>query len=299
MKKLFYTLSLSLVLSGCGETKEPEITEEPTPEEVEICKTKGYELPDVITDYELVWSDEFEYVGLPDETKWSYDVGGHGWGNQELQYYTEGKNATVDNGLLTIEARKEAYEGKDYTSARLISKGKGDFLYGKIEVMAKLPPGKGTWSAIWMLPTDWKYGGWPASGEIDIMEHVGYDPGVIHGTVHTDRFNHMKRTEKGKSLQVNEANESFHKYSIEWLPNRIDFYIDDQLYNTFEPGKILGCPEYKEWPFDEKFHLLLNIAVGGTWGGAEGIDESIYPQKMEVDYVRVYQSPTVTNAIQK
>ena len=143
-------------------------------------------------EYELVWSDEFDYTGLPNSEKWSYDVGGSGWGNNELQYYTENRteNARVENGNLIIEARKESYGGNNYTSARLITKSQGDWLYGKIEVRAKLPGGRGAWPAIWMLPTDWAYGGWPSSGEIDIMEYVGYDPGVVHGTVHTESYNH-------------------------------------------------------------------------------------------------------------
>jgi beta-glucanase (GH16 family) len=129
--------------------------------------------------YNLVWSDEFDYTGLPDTTKWSYDVGGSGWGNQELQYYTYRRtdNARVEEGKLIIEAIKESYSGMNYTSARLVTKNQGDWLYGKIEVSAMLPKGRGTWPAIWMLPTDWEYGGWPSSGEIDIMEHVGYDEG--------------------------------------------------------------------------------------------------------------------------
>ena len=295
MNKRYYLLGTILLLSGCKQDITSDKVNTPLAEDISGCQTKGYELPDVITDYELVWSDEFDYEGLPDETKWDYDVGGHGWGNNELQYYTDGQNVNVSEGILTIEARKEKYEEMDYTSARLISKGKGDFLYGKFEVSAKLPTGVGTWPAIWMLPTDWKYGTWPISGEIDIMEHVGYDQDVIHGSVHTDRFNHTKKTQKSGTKHIEGASEEFHKYSVEWLPDKINFFIDDEHYFTFEPGKILGCPSYKEWPFDKEFHFLLNIAIGGNWGGAQGLDETIFPQVMEVDYVRVYQSDTVTN----
>lgn len=138
-------------------------------------KAKGFEYDYSALTWELVWSDEFDYEGAPDPEKWGYDVGGSGWGNHELQNYTEGENASVADGVLTIEARKETLGGMDYTSTRLVSRGKGDWLYGRIEVCAKLPSGRGTWPAIWMLPTDWAYGDWPASGEIDIMEHVGYD----------------------------------------------------------------------------------------------------------------------------
>jgi len=235
----------------------------------------------------LVWSDEFNYTGLPDSTKWGYDVGGHGWGNNELQFYNQNqpKNARVEGGYLIIEAHKEPKEGRDYTSARLISKNRGDWKYGRIEARAKLPSGRGIWPAIWMLPTDWKYGGWPASGEIDIMEFVGYQPDSVHGTVHTEAFNHSINTQKGKGLKFNDLSTAFHVYAIEWSADKIDFFVDDKLYLTFT--NTGNGPA--EWPFDQRFHLLLNIAVGGGWGGKMGIDTSIFPQRMEVDYVRVYQ----------
>ncbi|GAA4848336.1 family 16 glycosylhydrolase [Algivirga pacifica] len=236
--------------------------------------------------YELVWSDEFEGSGLPNAEKWSYDVGGHGWGNDELQYYTDArtKNARLQNGKLVIEAHNEGFGGKQYTSARLVSKGKGDWLYGKVVVRAKLPTGVGTWPAIWMLPTDWEYGGWPSSGEIDIMEHVGYDPGVVHGTVHTEAYHHSIGTQKGQKIEVPDFSTAFHDYTLEWTEDQIRIYVDDQQYFTFDQHGT-----YKEWPFDKRFHLLLNIAVGGFWGGIEGVDPSAFPVRMEVDYVRVYQ----------
>lgn len=237
-------------------------------------------------EYELVWSDEFDYPGLPDSEKWNYDVGGSGWGNQELQYYTDGRteNARVENGKLIIEARKENYGGNDYTSARLVTKNKGDWLYGRIEVKAKMPAGRGTWPAIWMLPTDWYYGGWPQSGEIDIMEHVGYDEGIVHGTVHTDAYNHTKGTQQGNSYEVPDATSAFHVYSIEWSEDTIEFFVDDDKYFMFA-----NQGTWQKWPFDKRFHLILNIAVGGTWGGAQGVDDNAFPTQMEVDYVRVYQ----------
>jgi beta-glucanase (GH16 family) len=235
----------------------------------------------------LIWGDEFNYTGEPDTTKWNYDLGGHGWGNNELQYYTNNsKNVRVENGNLVIEARKDSLENRAYTSTRIVSKKKGDWLYGKIEVRAKLPKGKGTWPAIWMLSTDWKYGDWPASGEIDIMEHVGYDPEVVHGTVHTEAYNHTKQTQKEGKITVSGAQEDFHIYAVEWREDKMDFLVDNKLYHTIvrEPKD-----DYKGWPFDQKFHLLMNLAVGGNWGGAKGIDESIWPQRLEIDYVRVYE----------
>lgn len=242
-------------------------------------------------EYQLVWSDEFDYTGLPDESKWGYDVGNGcphicGWGNNELEYYTEKqlKNARVENGHLIIEAHIERIIYNNYTSARLVSKGKGDWTYGRMEIRSKNPKGKGTWPAIWMLPTENKYGGWPRSGEIDIMEHVGYEVDSVFGTVHTMAYNHGIKTQKGGQLAVNSEDE-FHVYSIEWTAEKIDFYIDDKQYFTFENENASS----KEWPFDQPFHLILNLAVGGNWGGAKGVDDSIWPQRMEVDYVRVYQ----------
>ncbi len=241
---------------------------------------------------QLVWSDEFSNEGRPDSTKWNYDLGDGcpnvcGWGNNELEYYTkDSKNVRVENDMLIIEAHKDSLGGKAFTSTRLVSKFKGDWLYGRIEVKAKLPGGKGTWPAIWMLSTDWKYGGWPASGEIDIMEHVGHDPGVVHGTIHTESYNHIKQTQKEGKITITDAQDSFHVYAIDWSESKMDFYVDEKLYHSVTKG---AKDTFNEWPFDQRFHLIMNVAVGGNWGGAQGIDDSIWPQKMEVDYVRVYQ----------
>jgi beta-glucanase (GH16 family) len=235
----------------------------------------------------LIWNDEFNYSGMPDSTKWNYDLGGHGWGNNELQYYTnDSKNVRVENGNLIIEAHKDSLGDKAYTSTRIVSKKKGDWLYGRIEVRAKLPKGKGTWPAIWMLSTDWTYGDWPSSGEIDIMEHVGYDPEVVHGTIHTEAYNHVKQTQKEGIITVPGAQEDFHVYAVEWREKKMDFFVDDKLYHTVDR---VPNDDYKGWPFDQKFHLLMNLAVGGNWGGSKGIDESIWPQRLEIDYVRVYE----------
>lgn len=230
------------------------------------------------------WIDEFNVDGSPDASKWSYDIGGHGWGNNELQYYTDGLNTSVNNGILKIIAKKEAYSGKDYTSARMISKNKGDWLYGRFEVKAKLPKGRGSWPAIWMLPTDWFYGNWPNSGEIDIMEHVGYDQNRVHITIHTKALNHLLGTQKGANKIINTATDEFHVYRVDWASYGIRGYIDDE--KIFEFMNQGAGSDY--WPFDKRFHLILNIAVGGSWGGAMGIDDTIFPATMEVDYVRVF-----------
>ncbi len=233
-----------------------------------------------------VWQDEFDYTGAPNSAKWGYDIGGHGWGNNELQYYTDAlNNAKVENGSLVITAIKENFSGKNYTSARVISKNKGDFLNGRIEVRAKLPAGRGTWPAIWMLPTDWAYGDWPKSGEIDIMEHVGFDPNNVLFSIHTHAYNHSIGTQRSASMNIPTAITEFHKYRVDWTPYAVRGYFDDLLIFTFvNDGK-----GYATWPFDKRFHLLLNLAIGGNWGGAQGVDDSIFPKSLEIDYVRVYK----------
>ena len=238
--------------------------------------------------WEQVWHDEFDGQGLPDPSKWTYETGGDGWGNQEEQYYTreDTANARVDDGHLIIEARKESYRGNAYTSARLNSEA--SWTYGRFEVRAKVPAGRGTWPAVWMLADEQTYGDqyWPDNGEMDIMEHVGYDAGVVHGTIHTEAFNHNDGTERGASRAVPTATSEFHVYAMEWTPNEIRVFVDGEQYFTFQNRDQYG---WQEWPFDQSFHLLLNVAVGGTWGGAEGIDDTAFPERMMIDYVRVYQ----------
>ncbi len=242
----------------------------------------------------LVWSDEFDKDGLPDIQKWSYDIGdacnlpmGCGWGNNELQYYTEKKlkNARVENGHLIIEAHRENIGKSQYSSARLLSKGKADFLYGQYEIRAKIPGGLGAWAAIWMMPTNDKYGGWPRSGEIDIMEHVGFDKDTIFGTPHTMAFNGMIGTQKSGGIEILDCEEEFHTYKVNWTEDKIEWFVDDLHYHTFyKVGE-----DSDKWPFDHPFHFILNLAVGGNWGGKHGVDEKIWPKRMEVDFVRVYQ----------
>lgn len=239
--------------------------------------------------WKLIWSEEFDYTGFPDSTKWSYDTEGnvYQWGNNEAQYYTSGRkeNAWVSDGVLRITALKEPMEGRSYTSARLITKGKGDWLYGRFEIRAKLPTGRGTWPAIWMLPTDWEYGDWPKSGEIDIMENVGYDPDTTVGSSHTEKYNHAIGTQKNAKIACPDCYKAFHVYALEWEEDEYRLYVDDQLYFTFKNEGI----GYEVWPYDKRFHILLNLAIGGNWGGQKGIDDSLFPHVFEIDYVRVYK----------
>lgn len=239
--------------------------------------------------WKLVWADEFDKNGLPDTTRWNYDTRGnsYGWGNNEAQWYTVARpeNARIENGILIITAIKEPTQGKNYSSARLTTKNKGDWKYGKIEVKAKLPTGNGTWPAIWMLPTESKYGGWPKCGEIDIMEHVGFDPDTVFSTVHTGKFNHMIGTQVGKRTGLPTATTEFHVYTTEWDENEIRSYVDGRHYFTFKNNG----QDFESWPFDQPFHLILNLAIGGGLGGKKGIDDSTFPHTFEIDHVRIYQ----------
>lgn len=242
--------------------------------------------------YRLAWSDEFTADGAPDPTKWRYDTHANrtGWYNNERQYYAadRGENARVENGHLIIEARKERLEhppdfgGQDYTSARMISRE--GWTYGVFEARAKLPCARGTWPAVWMLPVNAE--DWPGDGEIDIMEHVGHRPGVVHGTVHTEAYNHVAGTQRGGEVSVPTACEAFHIYQTRWTPEEIVFAIDGLDFYRFEND---GRGDKNTWPFDRPFELILNIAVGGDWGGAEGIDDAALPQRMEIDWVRAWQ----------
>lgn len=242
---------------------------------------------------QLVWSDEFDSPSkqLPDTTKWNYDLGGHGWGNNEKQFYVEKslENSYVENGILHIVAIKKDYENLNYTSAKLTTYQICEPKYGRIEVMAKLPQGKGTWPAIWMLPTTIKTGaeGWPLCGEIDIMEHVGKDPNMIHTSLHSELYNHIKGTQVTHFERLEDVFNTFHKYAIDWTDKYIKFYIDDKLFYESYKGQDGRVSTNEGWPFDKSYFLILNLAIGGNWGGS--IDDSIFPSEMQVDYVRIYQ----------
>jgi beta-glucanase (GH16 family) len=240
----------------------------------------------VATTYKLVWSDEFDKDGLPDNTKWGYDVGGNGWGNNELQYYTNARveNARIVNGNLIIEAKKESFSGRNYTSARLLTKNKAQWTFGKFDIRAKLPTGTGMWPAIWLLSANDPLH-WPDDGELDIMEEVGFNQTTTYGTVHNFLYNGANGQQKGSYKLVNDANNAFHVYSLEWTTDQIKFSIDSVEFFTYTDPK-LGA---NGWPYFKDFFMILNIAVGGNWGGQKGVDDSIFPQQMLIDYVRVYQ----------
>ena len=245
---------------------------------------------------QLVWQDNFDYTGPPDSTKWEAQTGGHGWGNNELQFYTESGNAWVENGKLIIEARREDMEGKEVTSARLRTRGMGDWQYGRIEARARLPKGLGVWPAIWMMPSfaapinsETNRPKWPDCGEIDIMEHVAYMENTVHATVHTGAYNHIKRTQRGGKTVIADITDEFHLYSVEWDARKMVFRVDDEIIFTYAPWEDGGEVTDAQWPFDKPFHLIVNLAFGGNWGGAKGVDMSVLPARFEIDYVRVYQ----------
>jgi len=240
---------------------------------------------------ELIWSDEFNGSGAPNSNNWTYDLGhgSSGWGNNEVQNYTdESKNVRVENGMLVIEALKE---GGEWTSARIKTQGKHSFKYVTVKARAKLPKGSGTWPAIWMLGSDISEVGWPASGEIDIMEHVGRDPGVVHGSLHTPAS--YGNTQNTGQVEVPDFSDEFHIYEAEWTTDRITFKVDGEAFYSFEPTDKTN----QTWPFNDQFFLIMNIAMGGNWGSdpqyetgglKNGIDPNLDKARMEVDYVRVY-----------
>jgi beta-glucanase (GH16 family) len=240
---------------------------------------------------ELIWNDEFNYSGLPDSTKWNYDVGGNGWGNNEKEYYKEKslENSFVKDGKLHIVGKKEDYGNKNYTSARLTTYPKFSFQYGKVEVRAKLPKGKGTWPAIWMLPNSirTKAEKWPDCGEIDIMEEVGKDPDFIHTSMHSGIYNFLKNNQYTHFDKVSHTSDRFHLYGIEWTSRSIRFFIDHKLFYEARKGENGKDTSNGGWPYDKPYFLILNLALGGNWGG--NIDDSIFPATMEVDYIRVYK----------
>ena len=231
----------------------------------------------VTVTFSLIWSDEFNTAGSPDPSKWGYDIGAGGWGNAELQYYTNRPdNAVVSGGTLKIIAKAENFSGSAYTSARLLTKNKFSFKYGKVEISAKLPAGVGTWPATWMLGDNISTVGWPACGEIDIMEHLGRQLNKIYGTLHYPGNSGANGV--GSTITIANATTAFHKYTLEWSSTTIKFLVDDVAFYTFANTASL--------PFNQNFFLIFNIAMGGNFGGT--IDPAFVSATMEIDYVRVY-----------
>ncbi|MEW7290268.1 glycoside hydrolase family 16 protein [Aquimarina sp. 2304DJ70-9] len=246
------------------------------------------ETQDVTTITNLVMSDEFDTEGAPNSAIWTYDIGrgpnGDGWGNQELQYYTDRtENVKVENGFLLITAKEEAFEGAQYTSARLITEGLFEQQYGRFEARIRLPYGKGLWPAFWLLGNDCDENIWPQCGEIDIMEYLGDSPNVVFGSAHGPGYSAGEAETKEFTLDSDRFDTGFHIFGIEWGPNYINYYVDDKLYNQITPEDVPG-----EWVFDHPFYIIMNVAVGGSFPGSPN-EETVFPQTMVVDYVRVYK----------
>lgn len=240
----------------------------------------------VVTKTQLVMSDEFEVNGAPNSNLWNYNIGTgvDGWGNNELQYYTDRPdNIKIEDGMLKITAKSEQYMGKSYTSARIFTKGKFETQYGRVEARIKLPRGKGIWPAFWMLGANSDTVAWPQCGEIDIMEYLGNNPTRIFGTVHGPGYSGGNSISKYFTLANDRFDTGFHIFGIEWGENYINYYVDDVLYNQITPEDVPG-----EWVFNQPFYIILNMAVGGNLPGSPNT-ETVFPQEMLVDYVRVYQ----------
>ena len=269
---------VALTLAGCGTAAPPSSGPEPSPA--------------VRPAWTLVWSDEFDgEAGAPaDRTRWVADTGGQGWGNRERQYYTPGaQNAALDGaGHLVITARVDSshqcwYGACRYSSARLLTKGRFETTYGRIEARIRIPRGQGLWPAFWLLGADIDKVGWPASGEIDVMENIGREPAVVHGTLHGPGYSGDKGITSSDSLTSAAFADDFHLFAVEWTPDEIRWLVDGQEYRRATPTDL---PTGSRWVFDHPFFLLLNVAVGGAWPGDPDASTT-FPQRMIVDYVRV------------
>jgi beta-glucanase (GH16 family) len=262
MKTLVAALAAVVALSSCASLK-------PAPPE----------------DWMLMWSDEFDQDGPPNPQNWLLERWRPGHTNEELQEYVSSpETASVKDGVLRIRAIRT---DDGYQSARLTTESKFSFLYGRVEFRAKLPRGRGTWPALWLMPDNLNaYGrGWPDSGEIDVMEHVGFDPGVIHASAHTGAYNWPAGTQKTATMRVSDPFDQWHIYGLEWSPAGLIYTVDGSVVLTFR-NEGTG---WKAWPFDQKFHIIMNLAIGGNWGGQKGVDDSAFPAEMDVNWVRVYQ----------
>lgn len=291
LKMLVWATALALVGCGAVNSESPPDPTEPAgllpdqPESEKASVEPDADTPKTPSEpaWQLVWSDEFDGAEI-DRTKWTFDKGGHGWGNDELQYYTDrSENARIEDGCLIIEARQEAWQGRSYTSARLKTQGLHSWTYGRIEARIQLPFGQGIWPAFWMLGDKFSTSGWPACGEIDIMEYIGKEPAKIFGTLHGPGYSGGRGVGLSYSRDGLKFADDFHVYAVEWHPEDIRWFVDDELYLIVTPEMVSG-----DWVYDHPFFILLNVAVGGHWPGSPDAT-TIFPQVMRVDYVRVYK----------
>ena len=260
---ILYFLLITIVVSGCEDDSQTVVNFE-----------------------QLVVQDEFDSDGAPNSEIWNFDIGTgvNGWGNNELQYYTDRpENVQVQNGYLIITAKEEPYRGSNYTSAKLLTKGKIEQTYGRFEARMKLPWGQGIWPAFWMLGADIDVNPWPGAGEIDIMEYRGQNPSIVLGSVHGPGYSGGEAVTKSYTLQNDRFDTGFHVFGIEWGSDYVNYYVDDVLYNQITPADVPG-----EWVFNKPFYVIINLAVGGTFVGSPN-EETVFPQTMIIDYVRIYK----------
>lgn len=268
-----------MILTSCSKTSNP-------------VTGNGNAVP-VPDGYKLIWNDEFNGDSI-DTGKWDFMIGGHGWGNNELQYYTNREdNAFIDDTVLVIQALKEDYEGSEYTSARLTTRGKRAWTYGRFDIRARMPFGQGVWPALWMMPEESVYGGWAASGEIDIMEYLGHETNKVYGTLHYGgSWPDNVHSGASYALENGHFHSEFHLFTLEWEPGEIRWYVDGVHYSTQTSETWYTDHELNlinpHAPFDQDFHLIFNVAVGGNWPGDPNA-LTTFPQRMLVDYVRVYE----------
>ncbi len=278
LSRWLVVLIFSMMVIQCSETGTESSNDEPD------------KIPD-LPGWNLVWNEEFNGTQVA-TTRWNFEVNGYGGGNNELQYYTDrDENAYVKDGLLHIVALEEEYTGPDgtrqYTSARMTTKNKGDWKYGRYDIRAKMPYGQGLWPAIWMMPTESVYGGWAASGEIDIMEYLGHDSRIVYGTFHYGGSTpNNKQSGTSYTLPNGSFYADYHLFTLEWDTSEFRWYVDGNLYQTqndwYTENQLYPAP------FDQKFFIILNVAVGGNWPGSPD-ETTVFPQEMIVDYVRVYE----------
>ena len=293
MKKVLPYASLVFILVACTDTPSSSMISSSSSQSIPngllpLVANPSCPVQTIDDDWVCVWNDEFDGNEL-NQDNWNIEVNGDGGGNQEAQYY-RAENVAVEDGMLAITAKQENYLGKSYTSGRINSKYKVDTKYGRVVFRAQMPGGRGTWAALWMLPLFNRYGQWPNSGEIDIVEYVGYEPGEVHTAIHTKKYNHNKNNNFSFTKEIDNVESIFVDYEMIWTPGTIRILADGYQYGQFNytPQFNQDVEYHEAFPFDQEFFFILNVAIGGTWGGIEGIDNTIFPTTMFVDYVRLY-----------
>lgn len=294
MNKILFPSLLAALLVGCVEPSSSLLSSLTSTTSfpngnVPLVPIEGCLEPLVDEHWVCSWSDEFDGETL-DTANWNIEVNGDGGGNQELQYY-RAENIAVTEGNLVITAKKENYAGKSYTSGRINSKYRANLKYGRVRFSAKMPGGRGTWGAIWMLPVFNVYGGWPQSGEIDIVEYVGYEPNKVYAATHTERFNHNLGNNPRGFTTIEDAENAFHVFDLIWMPGTLRMLVDGETYGQFNyvPQFTSQYPYEEVFPFDQEFFMVINLAIGGSWGGVQGVDTTAFPTTLEMQYLRFYQ----------